>query len=477
MANPRRVVVIGAGISGLSAAYRLRKRQTTADITLVEREPKPGGKLVTDRVDGFVIEGGPDSFLASKPAALALCREIGIDDRLRGTRHDRGGAFVLRSGRLLPIPEGLSGLVPARLDSLLASDLLSKEGKARVAREPDVEPRIGQDDESLASFVMRRFGPELYERLIEPLMSGIYAGDGERLSILATFPNLRDLEVQYGSVLAGLRRRAEHPQDEDAASGGCPASGFLAPEGGMQEISDALARAIVDSRFVRAEATQVTRLDGGYRVTLSQNGPLDADAVVIATQGHVAARLIEPLDPSLSHLIDGIPHVSTATATLAFGARDVPHSLKGHGYVVPRAEDRPVLACSWVSSKWEHRAPDDCVLLRLFLGRDLMEAPAEVGDNEIVAVARAELRDVLGVTAEPRLVRVFRWPKSMPQYRVGHLDRVSQIREALRVLPGVALAGNYMSGVGLPDCIRSGGAAAVHIAEMNEPVRAGRVTS
>jgi protoporphyrinogen/coproporphyrinogen III oxidase len=472
MATSPRVVVIGGGISGLAAAYELRKRSPAASITVVEREPRLGGKILTDHVDGFVIECGPDSFLASKPAALELCREIRIQDRLRGTRQDRRGAFVLRAGRLLPIPEGLSGLVPARLDSLLASDLLSQKAKARVAREPEVEARIGPGDESLGSFVERRFGREIYERLIEPLMSGIYAGDGDRLSLLATFPNLRDLEIEDGSVLEGLRRRAQRVSEEQI-----PASGFLAPKGGMHEIVDALSHAIPDLRVARTEATGLSRIKEGFRIALSHGAPLDADAVVVATQGHVAASLLESLDASLSHLVDGIPHVSTTTVTLAFDVGDVPHGLMGHGYVVPRAEGRPVLACTWVSSKWEHRTPDGFVLLRLFLGRDLMEAPAEAPDNEVVALARDELREILGVSAEPRLVRIYRWPKSMPQYRVGHLDRLSRIHEAVRGLSGVALAGNYMSGMGIPDCIRSGEAAAARIAEMKEPVQSGRVTS
>lgn len=447
-----RVVVVGGGIAGLASALRLRHLAPDAEVTLIERDRRLGGKIMTTRSLGYVIEGGPDSFLASKPEALRLCQELRIDEQLQGPRDDRRGAFVMRSGELVPIPQGLSGLVPARLEPLLASDLLTEDGKARVMREPEIPPRLGDEDESLASFVERRFGRELYDKLLEALMTGIYAGSGENLSLLATFPHLRTLEKDHGSVLRAL---AQHQPSSESTS--AHRSGFLAPIRGMQQIVETMARHLHGTRIVRRRAVNhLMKSNGGWSVRLTGGGSIDADAVIVATPSSTTAHLLVSLDDELARAFARVPLVSTATVALGFREEHTPHSLVGSGYLIPRAEGRPVTACTWVSSKWAHRAPPGRVLLRVFLGRAGMEEPAMGPSEEMVRLARTELRETLGITAEPELVSVSRWPDAMPQYTLGHAERMTHMRKRLSNIPGLAVAGNAIAGVGIPDCIRSG---------------------
>lgn len=446
------VAIIGAGIAGLAAALRLQDLLPDTALTLIERERRLGGKIVTVRTHGYVIEGGPDSFLAARPAGLALCRALGIEDRLQGTRPDRRGSFVMRAGRLLPIPEGLSGLVPARLGSLLASDLLTPAGKARVAREPDIPPRLDQGDESLLAFVERRFGREVYDRLIEALMSGIYAGSGEHLSVLATFPQLRALEREHGSVLAGLGRLPISPGTR---------GGFLTPRSGMGELVESAAARLRGIRIIRGHAVEcLVRTSHGYSLRLGNGNHLEADGVIVATPAPVTACLLAEIDTDVAAAFAAVPTVSTASVVLGFTERRLPRPLLGYGYVTPRAEGRPVTACTWVSSKWAHRAPEGHALVRVFLGRAGMDEVAREPRAALIQLARDELREILGIMSAPDLARVTRWPRAMPQYTVGHADRMAGMRARLRAISGLAIAGNAIAGVGVPDCIRSGWEAA-----------------
>lgn len=447
----RQVVIVGGGITGLSAAHTLIRKTPRVDVVLVEREGRLGGKILTERTDGFVIEGGPDSFLASKPSGLQLCRQLGIESELQGTDERHRHTFVMHGGHLYPMPEGLSGLVPSRLDPLVRSDLFTFGGKRRMQEEHTIPPRLDGGDESLADFIERRFGLEVYERLIEPLMAGIYAGDGRRLSLLATFPTLHTMEAEYGSILAAMQAR-----QAQTATSSEPRSGFLAPRRGMAEIVEALQRQLGGVRRLQSEVRSVESDGTGYALTCTDGTRLRAGAVILAIPAHVSAEILEPVDAQLAAALGGVPYVSSATVSLAFRCAELGHDLDGYGYVIPRAEGSPALASTWVSSKWRARAPEGYALIRVFIGRAGLEDMLRGSDGDLIALARDELRETLGIDAAPILTRVFRWPRAMPQYNLGHVERLREIDTRLERHPGLFLAGAAYRGVGIPDCIASG---------------------
>jgi protoporphyrinogen/coproporphyrinogen III oxidase len=459
------VVVLGGGITGLAAAHRLLQVHDAAlsglRVTLVEADERLGGKIVTERIDGFVVEGGPDSFLAVKPRGIGLCAELGFGIRpqmpLQGVKPQRRRAFVLWRGRLHDLPEGLSGLVPTRLAPLARSTLLSPLGKARVALDYLLPARRAEGDESLGGFVRRRLGREAWERLVEPLMAGIYAADGDQLSLAATFPQLREAERRYGGLIKGVlasKRQASAPTPESA---------FLTPAAGLDALVTALEERLRDGQVALVcgtAATGVTPSGSGFDVRLATGGAIEADAVIVATPAYAAADLLGDCDPELAAELAAISHASTAIVTLGYRREEISHPLDGHGYVIPRAEGSPILACTWSSRKWAGRAPEGWELIRVFIGRAGQEDVLAAADETLVALAVQEVAARLGVTAPASLTRVRRWPRGMPQYLLGHPQRVARIEAAQRKRPGLYLAGNAFHGVGLPDCIASGERAA-----------------
>jgi oxygen-dependent protoporphyrinogen oxidase len=459
------VVVLGGGIAGLAAAHRLLHVQGDAmrglRVTLVEADDRLGGKIVTERIDGFVIEGGPDSFLATKPRGIGLCEELGIGERpqLQGVQSQRRRAFVLWRGQLHDLPEGLSGLVPTRLAPLARSTLLSPLGKARVALDYLLPAHRAAGDESLGGFVRRRLGREAWQRLVEPLMAGIYAADGDQLSLAATFPQFREAERRFGGLIKGvLAARRQTPTPAPA-----PKSTFLTPAAGLDALVIALEKRLRDAGAALVfgdPALAVTRSGSTFEVRLTAGDSIQAAAVIVATPAHAAACLLADLDPVLAAELDAIPHASTAIVTLAYRRQEISHPLDGHGYVIPRAEGSPILACTWSSRKWAGRAPEGWELIRVFIGRAGQEDVLAAGDETLVALAVGEVSARLGVTDPPRLTRVRRWPRGMPQYLLGHPERVARIEAACSTHAGLYLAGNAFHGVGLPDCIASGERAA-----------------
>lgn len=450
-----RVVVIGGGITGLAAAHHLQRIAPGLQIVLLERSRRLGGKILTVRDGPFLLEAGPDSFLTSKPRGLGLCEELGLTGRLQGTRGDTRGTYVMRDGRLHPMPEGLTGLVPSRLEPLLESELFSPGAKERLRQEPNIPPGQGSDDETLASFVERRFGPEVYERLIEPLMGGIYAGDGHELSLEATFPQLRRLELEWGSLIRGIE--ASRP----AAPSSLPA--FVAPMDGMGAIVSELQNRLRPSDLRQgATAVSVERRTDGLTVRTDDGSGVDADAVILSVSAFAAGDLLSHIEPHAAHLLAGIPYASTATVYLAY-PRNGARVLVGHGYVIPRREGRPTLACTFVSQKFAHRAPPEMNLYRVFIGRRGREEPLAGIEDGLIDIARTELRQTLGIGARPALARVFRWERAMPQYTIGHLDRLHRIEARIGQQQGLFLAG-ALEGVGIPDCIRSGESVAERVA-------------
>jgi protoporphyrinogen/coproporphyrinogen III oxidase len=452
------VVIVRGGIAGLAAAHRLQRHVPSLLITVLDSEARLGGKIVTERASGFVVEGGPDAFLASKPRGVGLCRELGLADRLQGLNPQAGRAQIMRGGQLHPLPEGLSGLIPGRLGPLLRSALLSPAGKLRLLLDWVLPARTAPGDESLASFMRRRLGAEAYQRLVEPLMSGIYGGDGEQLSLDATFPQLRRLEQSHGSILRGVRAGRPAPAPKP--------SPFLTLPGGLAELVDTLANQLAAGEvqlMTRVGVTSITPdagSPGHYWVHRQGGAPLPARAVIVATPATAAASLLNDLDPSLAQQLGAIHYAPAVTVSLAYHQQDLPAPLHSTGYIVPRAEGRPVLACTFSSIKFAHRAPEDYVLLRVFFGRaDKTEMFAR-SDTELERLAQDELRQTLGLRAAPAQRWVYRWAEGLPQYQLGHLDRLATIRRRLAFHPGLALAGAAYQGVGLPDCIASGEAAA-----------------
>lgn len=460
MSQRKRIAIVGGGIAGLAAAYRLQDL-VSAEILLFERLHRCGGVVSTERRDGFILEAGPDSFLSTKPAGLALCEKLGIASTLQGPDPAKRGSFVLHGGRLFPIPEGLTGLVPSRLEPLLDSELFSNAGKQRLLRELDTAALTGNDDESLASFVSRRFGREVYDYLIEPLMAGIYAGDGEDLSLAATFPQLRVMEREHGSVVQAI---SESRSSEAKPDAGRPPA-FLAPASGMQAIVDHLEMRLRGIRILYGTSVQKLERDGaGFRLNASGDASTRVDAVILATPAHVSADLASNLDRDLQSALAAIPYSSTALVTVAYPRSAIAHPLDGYGYLVPRAERKPILACTWVSSKFPDRAPPGFGLLRYFVGRAGQEEVLAADDAALLAIAKIEARDILGAEGEPVLERVQRWLRQMPQYTSGHLQRLETIQRRLQSHPRIALAGSAYRGVGIPDCILSGQMAAERIA-------------
>jgi len=457
-----RLVIVGGGIAGLTAAHRAveisRERGTALELTVLEARDRLGGTIETEHAGGFLVETGPDSFLSEKPWGLALCRRIGLESRLVGTDDRFRRVFVWFGKRLHPVPDGFQLLAPTRLTPFVTSSLFSWPGKLRMALDV-ILPRGGGGDESLGAFVRRRLGREALERIAQPLVAGIYTADPDELSLLATMPRFVELERRERSLILGLWKASR--KAPAASTSGARWSLFVSLAGGMGELIAALAsRLPSDAVRLKHRVGGIERRGAHWRVTTEEAGAIDADAVIVATETHAASRLLRYVDPPLATMLEMIPYASSATVSLGYRRADVPHPLDGFGFVVPRAEHRDLLACTFSSVKYPGRAPERHVLIRCFVGGALNAAALERSDDEIVERVRRELGEALGITAAPMLTRVARHPASMPQYAVGHLTTVETIERRLAAIPGLLLAGGGYRGVGIADCVRSGEAAA-----------------
>ena len=455
-----RLVIIGGGIAGLSAAYYAKKKISDVHVTLIESDSHWGGKIITDRVpfEGgqFIIEGGPDAFLATKPWGMALCRELGLSERLHGTNLDQKKTYLLNKGRLVPLPEGLTMMIPTNVSAILRSQLVSWFGKARMGLDFLLSAKAMDGDESIGAFVSRRFGREAYENLSEPLVSGIYAGNGDQLSLAATFPYLRELEIKHGSVVRGVLQTRKQPNGKSTQR-----SAFLTPTTGLAEIVEALVESLeskvnlrLNTRAIQIMPSSTFNLQPStWNVETDSNELLTADGVILATPAYISAALLDSFDPLLATALKEIPYASTATVSMVYHQSDLTRNLDGYGYLIPRREGHKALACTWTSTKFPHRAPHGYALLRVFIGRAGQDIPWN--EFELLALAREELRLTLGITAEPLLHRVYIWENAMPQYNLGHPELLKRIDAALKNHPGLALAGSSYRGIGIPDCIHS----------------------
>lgn len=451
------IVIIGGGITGLAAAHILEQRSNGASpavtYTLLEAADRFGGKVVTEDCQGFVIEGGPDSFLTQKPGALALCRSLGLTEELVGARE---GAYVLRGGRLHPLPSGMQLLAPARWRPLLASSLFSWPEKARIWWENWIPPRASEGDESLATLVRRRFGTGMLYGLAEPLLAGVHMADAERLSVAAAFPRFSLLERQHGSLA-----RAARALGLGRARAGPALPPFMTLRRGMGRLIEALVERLRgDLRLGQAveAVTPAGERCQGLRVHLQGGASLRADAVLLTTPGPVSARLLEGWRPDLAAQLRQVATTSSATISLAYHTDQVRHPLQGSGFVVPRTEPNRLMACTWTSSKFPDRAPAGAVLLRAFVGGPRAPELVDLDDAALITLVRRELGAVLGIEDSPLLTCIYRWPHAHPQYEVGHLERVTTLEQGCP--PNLLLAGAFYRGIGLPDCIAQGEAAA-----------------
>ena len=451
------VAVVGGGVSGLAAAYELRKRAHS--VFVLERDDRLGGIIRTERVGAFLIDAGPDALLVQKPAAVALCEELGLGDRLFPTKLPRT-AFILRGGQLHPLPSAAILGFPTRLMPLFTSRLFSLPGKLRMAAEMFIRPRRTSDDESIAAFVRRRFGREAVTYIAEPLLAGIHAGDVERLSMRALFPKLIDAEARTGSVMRAFRGE-QGPLTSDGA--------FRSLPNGLGELIDALERAVPkDSLRLGSRATRIDE-GNGFTIQLEGKPSIHARSVIVAIPAFAAAELLNSIDSDLSDACRSIRYLSSATVVFAFPREAVAHDLEGTGFVVPRAEGISITAGAWISSKWPQRAPAGEVLLRAFLGGARDPDVLSKTDTELADAALADLRRILGIRGAPMLTRVYRWNRSSPQQEVGHAELVKRIDATLARHPGLFISAAGFRGVGIPDCVADArGTAAAAVAYMDE---------
>ncbi|MBM2838368.1 MAG: oxygen-dependent protoporphyrinogen oxidase [Deltaproteobacteria bacterium] len=456
----KRVVIIGGGISGLSTALYLKEQAASAgheiDCLLIEKGSRLGGNILTEKVDGFLIEGGPDCFLSEKPWAAQLCRHLGLGDQIMPTTEENKGTFVLSKGRLHEMPDGLILMVPTKIMPLITTSLFSWLGKLRMGFEIFIPPRHSKEDETLGSFVRRRLGNEALDKIAEPLVAGVHAGDPETMSMRASFPKFMEMEDEHGSLVKGMLARMKKAKEVQRASSGPRPTMFMTLKGGLSEMINAIVSRLGSSSIkLNTSVSRVEEKGGKYFLTMEAGGAIEADSVIFSTPAYISSWLLVELDNPLSEKLQTIPYVSTATVTLAFNASEVKLP-KSFGFVIPRVEERKIMAATFTSRKFAGRCSDEYVMIRCFVGGSKNEYLVALDDKEMVDMVRGELKDIIGLNAEPVLSRVYRWRKAMPQYTIGHLERVRWISERVHQHPGLYLTGSAYNGIGISDSIREG---------------------
>ena len=451
----RHTVIVGGGISGLAASYDLRK--AGVEHVIIESSARFGGVIRTERIEGNTLECGPDSFISQKPAALQLINELGLEDDVIGSNDDRRVTYIQRDGKLVAMPDGMMMMVPTKIVPMALSPLLSWGTKVRMGleyfRKPPATP---QPDRSVADFITDHYGQETLDYLAEPLLSGVYGGDPAKLSVGAVLPRFVDLEAKYGSLTRGiLAQKAKAPPP--AATG--PISLFRTLKKGLGELVDQLTPPAAASMLNSTVESVERGSQGGYRVRVSGQW-IDTRNVILTGPAHQAAKLVASLDPTLGAQLNAIEYGSSAIANLGYRMSRMPKSLIGFGLLVPGKERKRMRACTFVGNKFAFRVDEGWQVIRCFFGGVADAAILDETDDAIRAQAIAELKEILGISVEPDFCSISRWPRSMAQYTVGHMARVAAIHARLKALPGVFLAGNGYQGIGLPDCIQMGRAAA-----------------
>ena len=460
----KRIAIIGGGISGLSAAFTIEeKRQSGTEVryVLFESSPRLGGVLVTDHVDGCLVEAGPDSFLTEKPWAADLCGTIGLGDQLIGSNDSERKTYIVAKGKLVVMPDGLMFMVPTKIISTVFSPLFSWRTKMRMAAEWFHPPHKASEDETVAEMVRRHYGPEMVELLADPLLSGVYGGEASGLSVRAVLPRFADMESKHGSLGRAMLESRKQARKKMGAAASLPARPlFSSLKDGMQQMVDALVARLDAKALKRSAVVQsVIRQDNGWTVCAGYQTD-QFDAVIIATPAHSAADLLESTDENLARDLSEIKYSSSVTVTLGYDQKVRRALPPGFGFLVPRSEGHRMLAATFVHNKFPHRAPENRALARCFLGGARDEPILEMSEKEILEIVRDELRQIISLNAEPLFARVYKWKSAMAQYSVGHLERLQRIEALRQKLPGLALAGNGYNCIGVPDCVRSGTEAA-----------------
>lgn len=473
----KHIIIVGGGVAGLGAAYKVARAVEAGNdvsFTLIEKDPRLGGKIASEFVDDewggaegarFIIDGGPDCFLTSKPAVHRIAKLAGFFDDELPTDDSRKKTLILSKGRLHEMPDGVMMFAPTKFVPFATTGLFSWPGKIRMGMDlfvPKKKLAPGEfNDETLEHFIVRRMGRECLDRLAEPLVGGVHASDPVQMSLAATFPNLLEMEQKHGSMLKGFiamrklveEQKRKHPPQPGAK----PRTFFTSFTGGMQELTDRMAdKAGRESIRTGVGVSAIDRTADGWRVTLADGEVLEGDAVIVATESWAAEPLVRGIDSEIADALAAIPSSSSATVSLGFKADEVGIDMNAFGVLCPLVEGRSLMAATYSSTKWPGRAPEGKVLMRGFVGGPHNQAIMENSDEQLVEIVMAEMRDILGIKGQPLFSRVYRWHLGMPQYTMGHLDRVAKIEERSGAIPGLALAGGSYRGVGIPNCIESG---------------------
>lgn len=462
----KKIVIIGAGISGLSTAYFLKENSAEdLDITIIEKKSTLGGNINTQKFDGYLVEGGPDSFLSEKPWAMALCKRIGLTEELLPTNAEHQKTYIYSKKKLHPMPEGLILMIPTKVMPLAYSSLLSIPGKIRMGLELFIPKRKSTSDESFGHFVQRRLGKEALNKIAEPFIAGVHGGDPNKMSIKASFPKFVAMEQEDGSLIKGMikrmanfkkmaegKRASDNPNNNEAK---IRITMFMSLKGGMTTLVDTLLTKIKDAK-IRTETTvtDISASDGGYTVAIEGEDSIKADSVVICTPAYSASTIFRSLNRSLHEKLLTIPYASTSTISMSFKRSQIKKSIDGFGFVVPKAEGKRIIGSTWSSIKWAGRAPDDELLLRCFVGGSLHEKLLEKTDEEVMTMVLEDLKSIMDIEGEPVMSRMFRYKKAMPQYTIGHEERVEGIEFELKEHQGLFLTGSAYHGIGISDTVR-----------------------
>ena len=453
----KRILIVGGGIAGLATAYfaleKAKKIGEALHLQLLDEKDRLGGCILTEKVNDFVIEGGPDCFLYEKPWALALCEKLGLGDRILNTNENRR-VFILSNGKLHELPEGFMLMVPTSFMPFIRSSLISWPGKIRMAMDFFIPKKKSDEEESLADFVRRRLGEEALEKIAEPLVAGIHAGTPETMGLKSTFPRFLQIEEEYGSLIRGMLARRKMALQWQKREGP-KRTMFLTLKDGLGEWVACLREKIGEEVIgLKKKVVKLRRTEkGDYQGQLSDGTSLETDSIILATPSFITAKIVEEIDPKLSEILLTIPYVSSATVSLAYRRSQVHHPLDAFGFIIPRTEKRKIMASTWTSVKFDYRAPKDHVLLRVFVGGANNEQLVSLSNEEMLRMIQEELRDMIGVEGDPILTRIYRWEKSMPQYLVGHLEKVARMEERTNLQPGLFLTGCAYKGIGISDSV------------------------
>ncbi|MCG9126737.1 protoporphyrinogen oxidase [Candidatus Poribacteria bacterium] len=459
----KRAIVIGGGITGLTAAYRLsteaKKRKIPLELKILEAGNRVGGIIHTEHRDGFVIEHGPDAFISTKPWGKALCEELGIDEHFIGTNSKVRRSFVVRKNKLVPVPEGFYMMAPGSFLPFIKTPIFSLKGKLRILLDLFISAKENSDDESVADFVRRRLGIEAFERMAQPMIGGIYTSDAENLSLSATFPRFLEMEKEHGSIIRALLNQKKKASQTSKDTSGPRYSLFLSFRDGMQTLVDTLADKLSEFIQLNTQVETIRRNDDNshWEIVLEKNTKLESDLLCIALPAPRTSQIIRNFSPTLAEKLNTIPYTSSVTINMAFRREDVTHPLNGMGFVVPIKEQLNLIGCSFSSIKFENRAPAGNVLLRAFIGENKIQ---NRNHEEVVSLVCKNVSDLLGIQSSPIFTVVSHHNKSMAQYLVGHQTNISDIQDQAKKIKGLTIAGNAYTGIGIPDCIYSGDQAA-----------------